>query len=80
MNSTAQSSVEAYIEGVALHHLEAIEAIFSAISQLDGANKTVSALASHGCYLAQKMSDSLDTERCQLEDARTMAKGVSTAA
>ena len=65
-----QTPVEDYIENVAMNHLEAIGAMFSAISQLSDDHQTTGALASHGRYVAQMLSNELDCLRSRMEDER----------
>ena len=68
-----QSPIEDYIDNVALNHLEAIGALFSAISQLGDDHQTAGALAAHGRYVAQMLSNELDGLRSRMEDQRTAA-------
>ena len=68
-----QSPIEDYIENVALNHLEAIGALFSAISQLGDDHQTSGALAAHGRYVAQMLSNELDGLRSRMQDERTAA-------
>ena len=68
-----QSPIEDYIENVALNHLEAIGALFSAISQLGDDHQTSGALAAHGRYVSQMLSNELDCLRSRMEVERTAA-------
>lgn len=68
-----QTPIEDYIENVALNHLEAIGALFSAISQLGDDHQTSGALAAHGRYVAQMLSNELDGLRSRMQDERTAA-------
>ena len=68
-----QSPIEDYIENVALNHLEAIGALFSAISQLGDDHQTSGALAAHGRYVSQMLSNELDGLRSQMADERVAA-------
>ena len=68
-----QTPIEDYIENVAVNHLEAIAAMFSAISQLGDDHKTSGALAAHGRYVAQMLSNELDGLRSRMQDERTAA-------
>ena len=68
-----QTPIEDYIENVAVTHLEAIAAMFSAISQLGDDHQTSGALAAHGRYVAQMLSNELDGLRSRMVDERTAA-------
>ena len=66
----AQTPVEDYIENVAMNHLEAIGALFTAITQLGDDHLTAQRLACHGMYVAQMLSNELDNLCSRMEDER----------